>query len=714
MDTKAEINELSRKRQKHNDPGKILILVYVAIIFFFTLLGSVTRVFAEESHSNTVFKEISLGEVKQGELLFAGSEKGMYLRAPLVEQNVELNVSGMIVNALVQQHFINTSSEWLEAVYVFPLPDESAVKNMRMIVGERTIIGEIQEKQQARNTYERAKQEGKKTSLLAQKRPNIFTMAVANIPPHESIKVEIEYLDTVRFDNNIFSLRFPMVVGPRYIPGKPLPQPQQSIAFDETGWAVNTDQVNDASQITPPVVHPSEQPATPVDLKLTLNPGFPVKDLGSLYHGVEIDSVSDTEYELEFDGKVFADRDFVVEYRAANVRQISASLFYEKLNGEHYTYFMLMPPVEKTETVLPREVIFVLDKSGSMAGTSIRQAKKALQFAISRLSFHDRFNVIVFNNRASRIYAQPLPATQNNMVKALQEISALDAEGGTEIASALHLALDGTADRSRIRQVIFLTDGAVGNEKALFELIHKKLGDTRLFTIGIGSAPNSYFMSRAAVQGRGSFTYIGKLDEVNDKMTALFEKLENPVVTGLSLKTNGETAIESFPSPLPDLYHGEPVIGVVKSLSPLKSLTVSGMNTGKVWSVELKNEQDRVSAGVATLWARKKIRSLMTALNLGAAEAEIRNEVIDTALQHHLVTKYTSLIAVEQKVSRPTDQNLMSGQVKTNMPQEWKHSKVFGTSSRTSTHSHAALAMGGLALLLGAILLRNTTRRRAS
>ena len=714
MDTKVEINELSRKRQKHNDPGKILILVYVAIIFFFTLLGSVTRVFAEENHSNKVIKEISLGEVKQGELLFAGSEQGMYLRAPLVEQNVELNVSGMIVNALVQQHFINTTSEWLEAVYVFPLPDESAVKNMRMIVGERTIIGEIQEKQQARNTYERAKQEGKKTSLLAQKRPNIFTMAVANIPPHESIKVEIEYLDTVRFDNNIFSLRFPMVVGPRYIPGKPLPQHQQSIAFDETGWAVNTNQVNDASQITPPVVHPSEQPATTVDLKLTLNPGFPVKDLGSLYHGVEIDSVSDTEYELEFDGKVFADRDFVVEYRAANDRQISASLFYEKLNGEHYTYFMLMPPVEKTETVLPREVIFVLDKSGSMAGTSIRQAKKALQFAISRLSFHDRFNVIVFNNRASRIYAQPLPATKNNKVKALQGISALDAEGGTEIASALHLALDGAADRSRIRQVIFLTDGAVGNEKALFELIHKKLGDTRLFTIGIGSAPNSYFMSRAAAQGRGSFTYIGKLDEVNDKMTALFEKLENPVVTGLSLQTNGETTVKSFPSPLPDLYHGEPVIGVVKSLSPLKSLTVSGMNTGKVWSVELKNEQDRVSAGVATLWARKKIRSLMTALNLGAAEAEIRNEVIDTAIQHHLVTKYTSLVAVEQKVSRPLDQNLMSGQVKTNMPQGWQHSKVFGTSTRTSTHSHAALAMGSLALLLGAILLRYTTRRRAS
>ncbi len=713
MDTKADIYELGRKLQKHYDPGKILILVYVAIIVFFTLLGSITRVFAETSDSNEAFNEVSLQEVKQGELLFAGSEESLYRPAPLVEQNVELTINGMVVNALVQQNFINTTSEWQEAVYVFPLPDESAVKSMRMVVGERVIVGEIQEKQHARNTYERAKKEGKKTSLLAQKRPNIFTMAVANIPPHGSIKVEIEYLDTVRFDSNIFSLRFPMVVGPRYIPGSPLVQPQKSIAFDETGWAVDTDQVVDASQITPPVVYPSEQPVTPVDLKLTLNPGFPVKDLVSLYHGVEINSLSETAHELKFDGKVFADRDFVVEYRAANDRKISASLFNETLNGEHYTYFMLMPPVEKTENVLPREVIFVLDKSGSMAGTSIRQAKKALQFAISRLSNRDRFNVIVFNNRASRYYAQPLPATQNNKVKALQKISALDAEGGTEIASALHLALNDNADRDRIRQVIFLTDGAVGNEKTLFELINNKLGDSRLFTVGIGSAPNSYFMSRAAVQGRGSSTYIGKLDEVNDKMTALFEKLENPVVTGLSLKTHGETPIEAFPSPLPDLYHGEPVVGVIKSLSPLESLNVSGMNMGNIWSVELKNEQNRVSTGVATLWARKKIKSLMTALNLGAAEAEIRSEVIDTALQHHLVTRYTSLVAVEQKVSRPVEQNLNSGQVKSNMPQGWQHNKVFGTSSRTATHSHAALIMGVLALLLGAILLRNTSRRRA-
>ena len=215
------------------------------------------------------------------------------------------------------------------------------------------------------------------------------------------------------------------------------------------------------------------------------------------------------------------------------------------------------------------------------------------------------------------------------------------------------------------------------------------------------------------MQGRGSSTYIGKLDEVNDKMTALFEKLENPVVTGLSLKTHGETPIEAFPSPLPDLYHGEPVVGVIKSLSPLESLNVSGMNMGNIWSVELKNEQNRVSTGVATLWARKKIKSLMTALNLGAAEAEIRSEVIDTALQHHLVTRYTSLVAVEQKVSRPVEQNLNSGQVKSNMPQGWQHNKVFGTSSRTATHSHAALIMGVLALLLGAILLRNTSRRRA-
>ena len=706
MKSKAE----SRVR-KSGDPGKLLIVIYVATVILFVLTGGISR--AAAAGEENLPHEISMNEVRQGELLFKGSEAGRFLQAPRVKQRVELTVSGMVIDAKVNQQFKNNTDSWLEAVYVFPLPDESAVKKMRMRVGNRIILGEIKEKEEARKIYEKAKQEGQKTSLLAQKRPNIFTMAIANIPPGETVDVEFEYLDMVRLDNNLFSLRFPLVVGPRYIPGKPQLQPQRTISFDEGGWAADTDQVEDAAQITPGVTNPLESPRNPVEIQLTLDPGFPVDALRCLYHGVKTEKMSEQQVRMHFDGRVFADRDFVVEYRAANKQQISASIFHESYKGHYYTYFMLMPPTADIERRLPRDVIFVLDKSGSMAGSSIRQAKKALKYAISRLSEQDKFNVIVFNNTARRYFREALPAISRHKERAVAKISALEANGGTEIAEALKLALEGGLSTGRIRQVIFLTDGAVGNERALFQYISANLGDARLFTVGIGSAPNSYFMSRAAAIGRGSFCFIGKIAEVESKMTTLFDKLEKPVVTGLALGFDGNADVETYPDPLPDLYSGEPVTGVIKSTAALDQVYIQGMNLGQSWSVGLdKGSNHKNNPGVATLWARKRIRSLMTELSLGAAEPEIRSQIVETALEHSLVSRYTSLIAVEQKITRPPEEDLQSRQITSDLPQGWQHNKVFGTSARTATHSQAAIALGCCIMLSGYVLLRVATRRK--
>jgi Ca-activated chloride channel family protein len=697
------------------DPGKILVMIYLGAIVFFLLLGSFSQASATTQVPEQSFTDDKLqavNEVRRGELLISLDSSENQTSAPLLSQNVDISVSGMVINTVVNQRFKNTSSDWVEAVYVFPLPDGSAVRELRMVIGGRVIHGEVKEKKEARATYERAKSEGKKSSLLTQKRPNIFTMAVANIPPESVVEVEIQYLDTVRFQSGVFSLRFPMVVGPRYIPGNPLGSTEKRVAFDEGGWAADTDEVVDASQITPPVTEAGEPLQNPVELTVSLAPGFPVKDLSSLHHGVAVTGDSMGSYEIVFDGQVYADRDFVLEYSAANEKEISAALFTESAPDGNYTYLMLTPPFQKRETSVPREVIFVLDISGSMAGSSIRQAKEALIYGVSRLHEHDRFNVIVFNNSARKLFSSSLDAHADNREKASQLISNLNASGGTEISAALKIALDGRTNHQRIRQVVFLTDGAVGNEDALFSIITKELGDSRLFTIGIGSAPNAYFMSRAATMGRGSYCYIGKIDEVHTKMKALLERLEQPVVTGLHLEAEDSSTMEMYPDPLPDLYIGEPMVAVLKSAKPLGQLRLSGTNMGKPWTVLMDSEGGKSHAGIGAVWARQKIRSLMASLHFGAAEEEVRGEIVKTALNHHLISRYTSLVAVEEVVSRPQNSSLENQQIKTNMPLGWKHAKVFGTSSKTATPSAMLILVGSITLLVGILLCRQAWRFR--
>ncbi|MBM9604061.1 marine proteobacterial sortase target protein [Desulfopila inferna] len=710
MKNRADIYHGKNDPVKTGDPGNLLIVIYIMIIAFFLLLGSFSQASAE---TGTTGEEADLNDVRRGELFIAAEqhdETAIFSKAPVLEYEVKISISGMVANAFVRQRFINDSDQWRQAVYVFPLPDESAVQHMRMIVGDRVIVGKIEEKREARRIYEKARSEGKKTSLLAQKRPNVFSMAVANIPPNGVVEVEIEFLDAVHFDNDVFSYRFPLVVGPRYIPGKPLANSQQNISFDGGGWSADSNEVGDASEITPPVAVPSEPAVNPVELSLSLAPGFPLRGLTSLYHGTRTKILDDGTYSMSFDGRVYADRDFVIEYRADAGSEISASLFTESVSDDNYGYLMITPPSVILENPLPREVMFVLDISGSMAGSSIRQAKRALQLAISRLRRLDRFNVVVFNDSARTFYPEPLRATAENRSRALGQLAGLEASGGTEIASALKLALDGRDDHGRIRQVIFLTDGAVANEETLFAYITRRLGDSRLFTVGIGSAPNSYFMTRAAAVGRGSYSFIGNVDEVGEKMTTLFKKLENPVITGIKLESVAGGEMEVYPQPLPDLYSGEPLRLLLKTSQALGPLRLSGTQLGKPWDINISGRGE-MRPGIAALWARKKIRGLIDTLHHGADENTVRREVIDIAVKHHLVSRYTSLVAVEEEVSRPRDRDLESSTMKTNLPQGWQYTKVFGGVANTATRSSLAIMLGIIVLAIGTLVIQLSRRR---
>jgi Ca-activated chloride channel family protein len=359
---------------------------------------------------------------------------------------------------------------------------------------------------------------------------------------------------------------------------------------------------------------------------------------------------------------------------------------------------MVMPPAgERVTASLPREVIFVIDTSGSMHGASIVQAKEALELAVLRLGPRDRFNVIEFNSSASTLFADARAATPDHLALATRWIRALRAQGGTEMEKAVKLALNGRESPDRVRQVIFLTDGAVGNELRLFAAIRERLGDRRLFTIGIGSAPNTHFMREAARLGRGTFTYIGSPDEVQAKMVALFRKVESPAVADITLELGGGDA-EVLPTPIPDLYQGEPVVVALRARTLPAFVTVRGRSGSTAWTREVPIHTAREGAGLSTLWARRKIAALLDQRSVDGGDEAMRKAVIDVALAHHLVSRYTSLVAVDVTPVRPADAALSSHALATNLPHGWDYAAVSGA-GQGATPGALHLILGFAALL---------------
>ena len=646
-----------------------------------------------------------LGEAKEGRLVFK-SKDGM-IKAPTLKTDVHMRITGMIARVKVEQHFKNPTKDWMEGVYVFPLPEESAVDHLDMKVGTRVIEDQIKEKDEAKKTYEAAKQEGKKATLLEQERTNIFTTNVANIGPDEEVTVAIEYQETLRYDQGQFRIRFPMVVAPRYIPGAPV-----ASDFVGTGFSRNTDQVPDASRITPPVLHPSKGLINPVSIKIDLDAGFALAKLESPYHKTDMKQ-DGHRYAINLaNGETPANRDFELVWKPEVGNAPQAAVFTQTKKDKTYALVMVMPPSETSETKtkpLPREVIFVIDTSGSMEGMSIEQARESLALALSRLTPQDRFNVIQFNSYTSKLFPNAVPVNGNTLQEAQRYARSLVATGGTEIAGALDAALTNSDNPAVIRQVVFMTDGNVGNEDQLFNIIRKKLGDSRLFTIGIGSAPNSYFMTKAAEFGHGTFTYIGKVEEVNEKMSGLFRKLENPVLTNINVNLPGAIDGEMWPKQLPDLYAGEPVM-LSAALNEVGSdMTIAGRSGAVKWQTKLSLAANKTESGVSVLWARKKIGSLMDTAHNNPEEA--KKAIIITALDHHLVSKYTSLVAVDVTPSRPTDAALKTGAVPTNLPEGWNHEAVFGQLPKTATAAELNLLIGIVLLLAASVFWIQAKRR---
>ncbi|MGI0117296.1 marine proteobacterial sortase target protein [Zooshikella sp. RANM57] len=652
---------------------------------FLSLLSFSTAKASNISHYHEIYQ--SPEEVTSGSLLL--KNKNAYINALRLDNHVNIDVNGIMAAVTVTQRFKNSSSEWAEGVYAFPLPENAAVYAMEMTIGSRTIKGLIKRKEEAKHIYTTAKAAGQQASLLSQHRPNLFTTQVANIAPEETIEVKISYMQSVPYISNQYQLRFPMTITPRYQGSKTSYLPSSQTAS--------------LPQLPQRSAH---QTPLKVDLTININAGLPLVSLNSSTHKLKINK-NDHQYtvQLKNDAVIF-DRDLELTWQPQTAFQPQATFFTEEVNNETYGLLMIAPPqIQKNKTPLSKEQIFIIDTSGSMAGSSIVQAKAALQFALRQLNPNDRFNIIAFDSTTRTLFERSQRVSMLSMADAIKFIDDLTADGGTEILPALQAAVALPLTDVELSQIIFITDGSVGNEVEILQFTHQNLAPRRLFTVGIGSAPNSYFMRKSAEFGRGTFTYISHINMVEQRITYLFNQIQNPIASGITV-----TWPDGQQQTIADLYQGQPLI-ITKKLEPLKSpLTIKAKMGRQPWTQTIPKEQlHQPAKGIGKLWARQQIETLQDEY-IQTNNSELPEQITQIALTHQLASRYTSFVAVAEQIVKPADQQTQS----THIPNALPHGNAYQTTGfpQTATTAPWHLLMAFVTALLGLLCLSWNTIRK--
>ena len=578
---------------------------------------------------------------------------------PQLFTRIELTVSGLLVHGVVEQAFVNPGETPLEAVYVFPLPDRAAVHALEMHVGDRRIVAVVQEREEARRTYEKAREEGKKAGLLEHRKGNLFTTAVSGINPGERVTVRIEYVQEAGWNGHEFETVVPLTYTPRYHPGGAENVERRDVA------TVPEASLRARFEIAPERVesptHSLEQRAQPGTLEVV------VTAPRSLAGEPESGSVAAAAPGGPGDGErtppdsalpsFAADRDVVLRWRPRLEPQPTVSVAVEDREDGRYALLMVLPPRPESvgDNALPADTVFVVDTSGSMDGPSIKQARAALKTALERLRPGDGFALLRFSDDWTAFRHRLSPAEPDSIARAIAWVDGLEASGGTEIVPALVAALDlaGRSAPGRLRRVVLLTDGAIENEDEALHDVLPRLEETSLHVIGIGTAPNAYLMSRLAGFGRGACEFIRTPEEVSERTRAFLERLERPVLTDLELQWRGAPPLDAQPERLPDLFAGDPLFISVRLGLGHPGLTGELVGRSRAGPVRIPIELPEGTAdssGVAVRWARAKVETLLEH-GIGSGSATVRAEVVSLACEFALVTPWTSLVAVDDRPS---------------------------------------------------------------
>jgi Ca-activated chloride channel family protein len=623
---------------------------------------------------------------------------------PLKHTDVKAEISGYVARVNVTQEFGNPFKEKIEAIYTFPLSSNGAVDDMLMKVGERTIKGQIKKREEARKIYEAARDSGRVASLLDQERPNIFTQSVANIMPGESVTVMISYVEILKYEDGEYSFNFPMVVGPRYIPGSPTgnegapdvrrPDTIGTIvppkAFGEaergTGWSPDTTQVPDASKITPPVTPEGTRAGHDISISVNLNAGIPIKRIDSKLHEIDTSNVSDSTKQITLKSKdTIPNKDFILNWEVAGDKIEDAILTTGK-DGNGFFTMILQPPKRPLKSeITPKEMVFVIDCSGSMSGYPVETAKQAMKLCIEMMNENDTFNIIGFAAGQLALFDKPQPNTKENMEKGLKFLAERTGGGGTEMLSCINAVLNVPEDSQHLRIVCFMTDGYVGDDMTILGAIKKKLGNARLFPFGIGGSVNRFLLDNMALMGKGEVDYV-TLGEPGHRAAERFhERIACPLLTDISIDWGGLEISDIYPKSIPDLFSAKPVVLKGRYTKPGKTeITLKGKIVGKDFSRKIQvvlPENNQANNSLGSIWARARIDDLMSqdweGVQSGNTKGDVKELITHLGLEFRLMTQYTSFVAVEEMTitegGKPTTIT-----VPVEMPEGVSYEGVFG------------------------------------
>lgn len=614
-----------------------------------------------ESKTNTTRADNAL--INGPQLIFNHPLNEQYIALPVdIKANIE--ISGLITHTQIKQVFINPYDIALEGKYQFPLPENSAIKHLKIKIGDKEIIGEIMEKKAAKTAYQKAKHQGKKASLMQQKRANLFTNNVANIPAHSTVVVTLTFIMPVTFTNNMLNINLPLAMTTRYQPDHYHQSPAEQDNFTGTLTDQNMldlTKFNEFVRTTPSLslinTDTTLLAKSQASIDIKLDAGIPITSIRSASHEINIKQLDNqqSQYLISLSkSQVMANRDFNLSWQLEPSLRPQVSSFTEQVDNEYFTLLTFFPPNTEQPAIFSRDIIFIIDTSGSMQGNSITQAKHSLRQALSLLTNQDSFNIIAFDNTADLLFSHTKMVSNHSISRAHQFIDNLKADGGTEmyrpLSQALVMAKDNQQSTQAIRQVVFITDGAVANEFELMQLLDSAQNNFRLFTVGIGAAPNGYFMKKAAQFGRGDYVYIQNIHDVQQSMSALMTKISQPAISNIELIFDNKIhqKVDVYPKKITDLYINEPMQVAIKSKSPITNVQLTGNTADQPWYQQLIIDDTSPSKGISTIWARNKIEDLLDGLVKGVDKEKVKQQVIATSLNHQIISPYTSFIAIEK------------------------------------------------------------------
>lgn len=605
-------------------------------------------------------------KVTSGQLQIIDAKGKPLALCPLEKTVVNADIAGYGARVTLVQTFRNDSTTPIEAVYTFPLPADAAVDRMRMRVGERIVSGTIRRREEARAVYERARAAGQVASLLDQERPNIFTQSVANITPGAKVEIEISYVQLLKFQDGAFEFTYPMVVGPRYIP--------------ET--------VQDPEKISPPVTPKGTRAGSDIELNVRLDAGAPIAMISSILHPVNVQKLGPSVANITLARKdEIPNRDFILRYRTANKGVQGAFLTsVDPQKGGFFSLVMIPPPMDAVKTPAPKEIIFVMDQSGSQSGFPLAKSKELTTKLIDTLNPDDTFNVISFSNESRALWSDSMPNTPRYRDQAKTYVASLQANGGTELLKAVNAALMPAPDPERIRIVLFNTDGYVGNESEILEAVKKQRGFARMFTFGIGNSVNRFLIDAMSSEGKGEASYVTLVEDADDAVRAMVDRLRTPVLTQIQVKIEGVPTSDVVPDQIPDVFTSGPVIikGRYGRGGDAK-IKVTGRLGSKPWS-HVYNvrfpDTDQDGSAIASLWAREKIGQLvrldyMASMKRGGDGNALKEAVTNLALEFGLMSEYTSFVAVEERIVNVGGKQ-RTVQVPVEMPAGVSYEGIFG------------------------------------